>query len=108
MMRTAIAHISVSCGVPYAFSRLQAGKDASFTSHVMSPMALLHAYQNLYGPPPPAYLIEIRGERFELGEPLSPRAAANLEVSFDLVRRLCLNLDLCAWEKFVNHEQALS
>lgn len=74
----------------------------------MSPMALLHAYQNLYGIPPPAYLLQIRGEHFELGEPLSPAAAANLDASFELVSRLCSNLDLRSWEKFVNHEQALS
>jgi hydrogenase maturation protease len=97
---------SVSCTTPYTFSRLQAENDASFTSHVMSPMALLHAYQNLYGTPPPAYLLQIRGERFELGEPLSPEAAANLDASLDLVKRLCSNRTF-AWEKFVNHEQPL-
>jgi hydrogenase maturation protease len=106
--RVLFADASVSCMEPYAFSRLQARKDASFTSHVMSPMALLHAYQNLYGIPPPAYLLQIRGRQFELGESLSPEAAASLDASFDLVRRLCSNLDLRSWEKFVNHEQALS
>lgn len=105
--RVLFADASVSCAAPYAFSRLQAGKDASFTSHVMSPMALLHAYQNLYGAPPPAYLLEIRGQQFELGEPLSLEAAANLDVSFDFVKRLCSDLSLRAWEKYVNHEQAL-
>lgn len=95
---------SVSCMTPYIFSRLQAEKDASFTSHVMSPMALLHAYQNLYGTPPPAYLLQIRGERFELGEPLSPKAVANLDASLDLVKKLCSNRTSHDWEKFVSHE----
>ena len=106
--RVLFVDASVSCARPYAFSRLNACKDASFTSHVMSPMALLHAYQNLYGLPPPAYLLQIRGERFELGEPLSPEATANLDASFALVKGLCSGLDLIAWEKFVNHEQTLS
>ncbi|ABB74973.1 hydrogenase maturation protease [Nitrosospira multiformis] len=105
--RVLFVDTSISCVPPYAFSRLLARKDVSFTSHVMSPIALLYAYLNLYGPPPPAYLIEIRGDCFELGEPLGPRAAANLDASFQLARRLCSNLDLCAWEEFVNHEQAL-
>jgi hydrogenase maturation protease len=102
--RVLFVDAGVSCARPYVFSRLNARKDASFTSHVMSPMALLHAYQNLYGIPPPAYLLQVRGERFELGEPLSLQARINLDASFHLVRRLCSNLDLRAWEKFVNHE----
>ena len=53
---------SVSCSVPYTFSRLYAQKDASYTSHVMSPMALLHSYTQLYGNPPPTYLLQVRGE----------------------------------------------
>ncbi|PTQ82309.1 hydrogenase maturation protease [Nitrosospira multiformis] len=105
--RVLFVDASVSCVRPYAFSRLNARKDASFTSHIMSPMALLHAYQNLYGIPPPAYLLQVRGERFELGEPLSPEATVNLDASFDLVKGLCSDLDLIAWEKWVNHEQTL-
>lgn len=105
--RVLFVDANVSCTPPYIFSQLQAEKDASFTSHVMSPMALLHAYRNLYGPHPPAYLLEIRGERFELGEPLSPKAAANLGASLDLVKRLCQNCTSHAWEYFLSHEQPL-
>ena len=65
---------SVSCTAPYAFSRLQPQKDTSYSSHVMSPAAVLHAYQDMYGIPPSAYLLEVRGERFELGESLSSEA----------------------------------
>ena len=81
---------SISCAAPYAFSRLHAQKDTSYTSHVMSPMAVLHAFRELYGNPPPAYLLQVRGERFELGESLSVAAAAHLEVCFDLLQKLCL------------------
>lgn len=49
------------------------------TSHSLSPGALLACHRRLLGPPPPASLLAIRGERFELGEGLSPAAAAHLE-----------------------------
>lgn len=92
---------SVSCTTPYTFSRIFAQKDASYTSHVMSPMALLHSYMQLYGEPPPAYLLQIRGECFKLGKSLSILATANLEASFDLLQRICSKSTLPEWEQFV-------
>ena len=90
---------SVSCTAPYVFSRLHAQKDTSYTTHVMSPMAVLHVYRELYGEPPPAYLMQVRGECFELGAVLSPEAAANLQAAFDLLQRLCAESDLQEWER---------
>ena len=92
---------SVACTAPYALSRLAAQKDTSYTSHVMSPMAVLHVYREIYGEPPPAYLLQVRGERFELGESLSPEAAVNLRASFDLLQQLCTRSDSQEWEQFV-------
>lgn len=92
---------SVSCSAPYTFSRLYAQKDASYTSHVMSPMALLHSYTQLYGNPPPTYLLQVRGECFELGKSLSSLAIKNLEASFNLLQRICSKPMLSNWEKFV-------
>lgn len=92
---------SVSCSKPYAFSRLYAQKDTSYTSHVMSPMALLYSYVQLYGDPPPTYLLQVRGECFELGEPLSASATINLEASFNLLQKICSKTDLSVWEQFV-------
>ncbi|MBA2659363.1 MAG: hydrogenase maturation protease [Nitrosospira sp.] len=92
---------SISCTAPYAFSRLRPQKDASYTSHVMSPMAVLHAYQELYGKPPLTYFLKVRGKSFELGEPLSSEAAANLEAAFELLQKLCAKSSLPEWEQFV-------
>lgn len=88
---------SVSCPPPFEFFRLSAVKDRSFTSHAMSPAALLQAYQELYGKAAPAWLLAVRGERFELGEPLSPAAAGNLEAALVLVQELVLNRSEEAW-----------
>jgi hydrogenase maturation protease len=90
---------SVSCESPYTFSRLFAQKDPSYTTHVMSPMAVMHVYQELYGDPPPSYLLQVRGESFELGESLSPQAEVNLQSSLDLLRRLCSESNLQEWDQ---------
>ena len=62
-------------------------KDPTFTTHLLSPQALLHTYQEVeQSPPPPAWTIAIRGERFELGEPMSEAAKRHLEVALDHFR----------------------
>jgi hydrogenase maturation protease len=90
---------SVSCEAPYTFSRLFAQKDPSYTTHVMSPMAVMHVYQDLYGDPPPSYLLQVRGESFELGASLSPQAEVNLQSSLDLLRRLCSESNFQEWDR---------
>lgn len=81
---------SVSAPPPFAFAPLPPARDASFTTHSMSPASLLDAYSGLVGGAPPrASALAIRGYEFELGAPLSERAAANLEAAFPaLVERL--------------------
>lgn len=79
---------SFSCSPPFALSRLAPAKDSSFTSHAMSPAAVLQACQELFGEVPPAWLLAVRGECFELGEPLSLAAAGNLEAAFVLLQKL--------------------
>ena len=91
----------VSAPAPYSFSRLAPRRDASYTSHEMSPAAVLEVYRELYGEPPPAYLLGIRGERFELGEPLSATAAAHLAAAHELVRALCAHPACEQWEQFL-------
>jgi hydrogenase maturation protease len=77
----------VSCDAPFQFSRIQASHDNSYTSHAMSPSALLYAYRQVYGEDaPPGYLLRIRGYGFELGESLSDKASDNLELAIERVR----------------------
>jgi hydrogenase maturation protease len=69
----------VSCDAPFHFSAIEASHDNSYTSHAMTPFALLHAYRQVYGADaPPSYLLRVRGYGFELGEALSDEASANL------------------------------
>lgn len=70
---------SVSCQSPHRLHELQPEQDASYTTHALQPPALLQVYQQIYQqPPPPCYLLEIRGYQFELGATLSAGADASL------------------------------
>jgi hydrogenase maturation protease len=82
--RVIFVDASFDAAPPFTFAPVVAAEDASFTSHALSPSAVLHAYQKLIGTPPPAYVLAIRGEAFELGEGLSAQAAANLDVAFNV------------------------
>jgi len=64
---------------PFSLLALRPSKDASFTTHAMTPQAVMYTYCELEAQnPPPAWLLGIRGERFELGEDLSPMAQEHL------------------------------
>jgi hydrogenase maturation protease len=77
----------MSCDPPFHFAEIVAAHDRSYTSHAMTPFALLHSYRQVYGADAPrAFLLRIRGYDFELGKPLSGRAAANLEAALSKVR----------------------
>lgn len=70
---------SLTCVAPFEVTTLQAAQDASFTTHAMSPQAVMQVFCALRGEaPPPCTLLAIRGERYELGEPPSASALANL------------------------------
>lgn len=92
---------SVSCPPPYQFTRLRPERDTSYTSHALSPAAVLHVYEQInHLSPPPAFLLAIRGERFELGESPSSAAEANLAATLEFARRLLVRRDAGTWERW--------
>jgi hydrogenase maturation protease len=63
-----------------AAAPIEAARDTSFTTHAISPQSVMQTFVDIERrPPPPCWLLTIGGCSFELGEPLSPIAAANLE-----------------------------
>lgn len=93
---------SISGAAPYLFSRLQPRQDKSYTSHEMSPAAVLHVYDKINArPPPPCYLLAVRGEFFDLGEPLSEAAAANADAAFALLQKLCADPREEVWARLL-------
>ena len=97
-----------ACAPPFRLSRIHAGRDTSYTSHAMSPEALLYAYRQVYGTEaPPAFLLSIRGYGFTLGEPLGRWAEANLEAALARVRELCVDADPGHWQRAVDAAAAM-
>ena len=94
----------MSCAEPFEFSQIGAAKDDSYTSHAMTPPALLHAYRQVYGmDAPPAFLLRIRGYDFGLGAALSDKASANLQAATKLVIGYFANSSPeIWWERFLN------
>lgn len=84
---------SVTASAPFEMLRLLPEQDDSYTSHAMSPQALLAVYKKVnHGTPPPTWLLSVRGYEFGLGLPLSATASDNLLAAFSHVRQL-LNPD---------------
>jgi hydrogenase maturation protease len=83
--RAAVIFVDAAVGgpEPFAFEPTVPAEDASFSSHELSPSAVLHTCQKLFGQPPPARTLAIRGYDFELGAGLSPQAQENLEAASD-------------------------
>lgn len=73
------ADASIAGTAAFEFIELEPEQDKSYTSHAMSPAAVLAVYRQVTGQPPPqAFLLAIKGESFELGEGLSAAAQAHL------------------------------
>jgi hydrogenase maturation protease len=72
---------------PFEATPLRPVRDRSYTTHAMSPQALLAVYRDLHAEePPPCTLLAIRGERFGLGEPPGAQALANLDAALAWAR----------------------
>jgi len=77
----------MSCAAPYEFTSVVAEKDDSYTSHALTPAALLYIYQQVYGhEPPPTFILRIRGYDFELGDALGDKASANLQAAIKHIK----------------------
>ena len=84
--RVVFVDASVSCGAPFEWTPLAPVRDASYSSHFMSPAALLQAYSDVMEEaPPPCYVLGIRGYEFELGRPLTAAASVNLEAALEFL-----------------------
>ncbi len=69
--RTAVLFVdaSIDCSAPFQTTSLQPARDATFTSHALSPESVMEVYRHLnHAEPPPCTLLAIRGRRFGLGD----------------------------------------
>lgn len=78
---------SLDAEAPFCQRRLSPARNATFSTHAITPEAVMQVYVDLHDEaPPPCDLLAIRGERFELGEPISPMASAHLEAALRWAR----------------------
>jgi hydrogenase maturation protease len=73
---------SVSADAPFEVRTVEGARDLAYSSHALSPQALLQVYRDLFGTDaPPCTLLAIRGNRFELGEPPGAAALSHLRTA---------------------------
>ncbi len=90
----------VSCDAPFEVGEIKPVKDSSYTSHAMTPQALLHSFSKVLNrEPPPVFLLRIRGEAFELGDPLSSSASSHLEAALSKIRAQCESVSTESWRE---------
>ncbi len=84
---------SVAAEAPFKITALRPERDHSYTSHAMSPAAVLAVFEQVVdGTPPEAFLLSIPGCDFELGHPLTAAAQEHLSQALRWVRD-CLYSD---------------
>lgn len=102
--RQQVLFIDAGCNTPapFSFRRVQPGSSSSPSTHALTPGALLSVYEQIERQaPPPAFVLCIRGERFELGENLTPAAQQHLEHSLEFALDLLSDSRLEQWERLI-------
>ena len=80
----------VDTEAPCVVRALEADGGFAHTSHALAPAQVLETYRRVTGhEPPPAWLLGVRAQRFELGEGLSAEAARACEAAWPKLLELC-------------------
>lgn len=88
---------------PIAFGEIRARANASALSHAVAPEVVLDVFLRVYREPaPPAFVLALSGEAFELGADLSSAGRDALEAGWDLVQSLLGAPRLAVWR---DHEK---
>jgi len=89
---------SVAIETDYKLQKLTSFRDASISTHSISPVALLDLYEQTLGKSAPdAYLLHVHGSNFELGEDISVSSSESVDKAWefldDLFARPCEDWD---------------
>lgn len=97
------ADASVANQQPIEFTQLHPEYDNSYTTHAMSPAAVMQVYQDtLKAVPPPCFLLTLQGVEFELGAGLSEAAQQSLQQAIIFVRLLLEMPTFAFWQSRYN------
>jgi len=84
---------------PYTFYRAQSNDSRTLFSHAITPEAVLATYRQVYQQAsPPAFVLCVRGERFELGAPPSPEAEQRMDLAMGFLQELMQKTEASFWE----------
>ena len=87
---------------PFVFERIYPSTAVAHSTHALPPPAVLQVYrQTESDAPPPAFVLCICGDRFDLGEGLSPVAQERLMEAMGLLEKLFRQPTLAAWSSLV-------
>ncbi len=101
--RILLVDASSSLKQPFKLSRVRARNDSSYSSHALSPAALLLVFQQTsHVIPPPVYLLAIKGTSYELGEPLSSSANQNLHEALTFTHNLIRRQQPAYWDHCID------
>jgi hydrogenase maturation protease len=93
--------IDAGCGTPAPLEFYAVGPapaPAVRSTHELPPEGVLDVYRQVaLGEPPPAFVLCVRGEGFELGAGLSQPAKAHLEAAWRQLSRLCARPEATLW-----------
>ena len=81
---------------PFRFYQLEPANRQAFTTHAMVPETVLEICRKVYRKAPPAFILAVCGNRFELAEGLSSGAKQNMEKAEKFLSELLQPGDLTA------------
>lgn len=91
---------------PFDFYEVSASTGMSITTHALTPSAVLQVHAQLRPVTPPAFVLCIRGDHFELGEGPGEAARTHLQAARAHLAE-CLALpDALAWRQWQTHDGA--
>jgi hydrogenase maturation protease len=83
---------------PFDFRQIFRSTAASHSTHALPPESVLQVYYQMEGKePPPAFLLCVRGESFDLGASLTPSAQEGVNAAMALLMQLVRERDLAGW-----------
>jgi len=95
--------------LPFTFYRASPQPPSGHSTHAVAPEALLGVYRQVNGEaPPPAFILCVAGEAFELGEPLSAAAGQHLTEALGFARALFTTPGLAAWQQVAASQPTLT
>ncbi len=90
---------------PFTFREVQAHGNFTASTHALAPEAVLAVYQQVQRrPPPPAFVLCVRGENFKLGHRMSDAATESMGLANAFLKTLLQAHDEKRWRQIADEE----